>query len=108
VTVHPLLVLPDRRLSEAEFARRSGLHPEQLNRLVALGLLHATADAGGRLSFPLGELAAVHRIERLRTGLSINYAALGLVVELLDRIGRLERALRTQRAAHDATRGWIS
>ena len=28
VTVYPLLVRPDRQLSQAEFARRSGLHPE--------------------------------------------------------------------------------
>ena len=108
MTVHPLLVRPDRQLSQAEFARRSGVHPEQLHRLFALGLLQATPDAGGQLSFPIGELAAVRRIERLRTGLSINYAALGLVVDLLDRISQLELALRTQRAAHDATRGWIS
>jgi chaperone modulatory protein CbpM len=108
VTVHPLVARPDRQLSQAEFARRSGVHPEQLHRLFALGLLRATPEAGGRLSFPIGELAAVGRIERLRTELSINYAALGLVVELLDRIGRLELALRRQRATHDATRGWIS
>jgi chaperone modulatory protein CbpM len=108
VTVLPPLVRHDRHVSQAEFASRSGVHPEQLHRLVALGLLHATPDAGGRLSFPIGELAAVGRIERLRTGLSINYAALGLVVELLDRIGQLELALRTQRAERDATRGWIS
>jgi hypothetical protein len=95
-------------LSQAEFARRSGLHPEHLHHLFALGLLHATPDADGRLSFPIGELAAVRRIERLRAELPVNYAALGLIVELLDRIGRLELALRTQRAAHEATRGWIS
>jgi chaperone modulatory protein CbpM len=108
VTVHSLLIRPDRQLSHDEFARRSGLHPEHLHQLFALGLLRATPGPGGQLSFPISELAAVGRIERLRTGLSINYAALGLVVELLDRIGRLELALRTQRAAHDATRGWIS
>jgi chaperone modulatory protein CbpM len=39
------------------------------------------------------------RIERLRTGLSLNYAALGLVIELLDRITELEGALRRQRRA---------
>ena len=94
MTLHPLLVRPERQLSQAEFARRSGLHPQHLHRLVALGLLHATPDADGDLSFPIGELAAVRRIERLRTGLSINYAALGLVVELLDRIAELEKAQR--------------
>jgi DNA-binding transcriptional MerR regulator len=108
VTVHHLQVRPDRRLSHEEFARRSGVHPEQLRRLVALGLVVASRDARGELSFPVDQLAAVRRIERLRAELSINYAALGLVVELLDRIGQLELALRRQRAAHDATRGWIS
>ncbi|MBW0088782.1 hypothetical protein I4I73_10320 [Pseudonocardia sp. KRD-184] len=108
MTVHPLLARPGRPLSQAEFARRSGLHPEHLHRLFALGLLRATPDADGRLSFPVGELAAVHRIERLRAELPVNYAALGLIVELLDRISRLEMALRTQRAAHESTRGWIS
>lgn len=108
MTVYPLLVRADGTLSQAEFARRSGLHPEHLHRLFALGLLRATPHADGRLSFPVGELAAVRRIERLRTGLPVNYAALGLIVELLDRIGRLEMALRTPRPTHDATRGWIS
>nr|WP_238589794.1 chaperone modulator CbpM [Pseudonocardia sp. AL041005-10] len=108
MTTHPLLVLPGRPLSQAEFARRSGVHPEHLHRLFALGLLRATPDTDGRLCVPAGELTAVRRIERLRSGLPVNYAALGLIVELLDRIGRLETALRTQRAAHDTTRGWIS
>ena len=34
------------------------------------------------------------RIERLRAGLPLNYAALGLVLDLLDRIHELETALR--------------
>ncbi|GAA2540268.1 chaperone modulator CbpM [Pseudonocardia hydrocarbonoxydans] len=108
MTVHPLLVRPGRPLSQAEFARRSGLHPEQLHRLFALGLLRAVPDADGGLAFPLGELAEVRRIERLRAELPVNYAAVGLIVELLDRIGRLESALRMQRAAQEATRRWIS
>lgn len=108
MTLHPLLVRPGRPLSRAEFARRSGLHPEQLDRLFALGLLRAVPDTDGHLSFPHGELAEARRIERLRSGLPVNYAALGLIVEMLDRIGRLESALRTQRAAHEATRRWIS
>ncbi|MFC7642500.1 hypothetical protein ACFQX6_17245 [Streptosporangium lutulentum] len=34
------------------------------------------------------------RVQRLRAGFSLNYAALGLVVHLLDRIAELEAALR--------------
>jgi chaperone modulatory protein CbpM len=89
--------LPRRRLSQEEFAHRCGVHPELLRRFVALGLISASRDPDGRLWFPPSQVAAVARIERLRAGLSLNYAALGLVIELLDRIHALEGALRQQR-----------
>ena len=75
---------PRRRLSIDALARGSGVHPELLRRFVALGLLRADRDTDGRLWFPPSQLAAVARIERLRCGLSLNYAALGVVIELLD------------------------
>jgi hypothetical protein len=34
------------------------------------------------------------RIQRLRMSLNLNYCAIGLVVELLDRIAELEKAQR--------------
>jgi hypothetical protein len=33
-------------------------------------------------------------VQRLRAGLSLNYASIGLVLDLLDRIEELEAALR--------------
>lgn len=89
--------LPRRRLDADEFARLSGIHPELLDRFVALDLVRAIRDTDGRLWFPTGQLAAVARVQRLRSGLSLNYAALGLVIELLDRIQLLENTLRQQR-----------
>lgn len=83
-----------RRLSRDEFCRRSGVHPELLRRFVALGLVQAVREPSGELRFPPGQLAAIGRIERLRRGLGLNYAAIGLVCELLDRIQELERQLR--------------
>jgi chaperone modulatory protein CbpM len=82
------------RLSLEEFALLSGLHPELIRRLVALGLLDADRDAAGRLWFSRGEFAALARVQRLRAGFSLNYAAVGLVADLLDRIAVLEAALR--------------
>jgi hypothetical protein len=38
--------------------------------------------------------AVIARIQRLRATLSLNYAAVGLVLDLLDRITELEAALR--------------
>ncbi|MDT7617912.1 MAG: chaperone modulatory protein CbpM [Pseudonocardiales bacterium] len=88
---------PRPLMSQEEFARRSGLHPDLLRRFVALGLVRASRGVDGTLWFAPGQLPSVARIERLRAGFSLNYTALGLVVDLLDRIEVLELALRRQR-----------
>ncbi|HZZ53280.1 MAG TPA: chaperone modulator CbpM [Trebonia sp.] len=82
------------RLSLEEFALLSGLHPDLIRRLVALGIIDADRDPAGELWFSRGELAAVARVQRLRAGFALNYAAIGLVTDLLDRIAVLEAALR--------------
>jgi hypothetical protein len=84
----------ESRLSLDGFATRAGMHPELVRRLVALGLLEPTRDVSGRLWFAAPQLQVAARIQRLRAGLSLNYAALGLVMDLLDRIDVLEAALR--------------
>jgi len=76
------------------FARAAGMHPDLVSRLVDLGLVEAREDAGGQLWFDATQLPVVARIRRLRAGFSINYASLGLVLDLLDRIARLEAAMR--------------
>jgi chaperone modulatory protein CbpM len=93
-------------LSLDAFAAASGLHPEHVRRLVALGLLEAHPDAVGELCFPPAQLAAAARIQRLRAGLSLNYAALGLVLDLLDRIAVLEAALRRAPRTGKAGQPW--
>jgi chaperone modulatory protein CbpM len=93
--VRPSLERPSlERLSLEEFAVLSGLHPGLIRRLVALGLIEAYRDTAGQLRFSRGELAAVARVQRLRAGFALNYAAIGLVTDLLDRIAVLEAALR--------------
>jgi hypothetical protein len=82
------------RLDLDAFARMAGLHPDVVRRLVALGLVDTMRDRTGAMWFTPSQLAAVARLQRLRAGFSLNYAALGLVVDLLDRIARLEAAQR--------------
>jgi chaperone modulatory protein CbpM len=82
------------RLALEGFARRAGVHPELVRRFVALGLVEATRDRAGELWLDPAELATVARVQRLRAGLSLNYASIGLVLDLLDRIEELEAALR--------------
>ncbi|MEU8461364.1 chaperone modulator CbpM [Streptomyces sp. NPDC029003] len=87
-------LVPVPRLSLHAVARRSGLHPDLIRRFVALGLVDAERDAAGRLVFDPGAPAVLARIHRLRSGLCLNYASIGLVLDLLDRISLLEAALR--------------
>jgi pimeloyl-ACP methyl ester carboxylesterase len=93
------------RLDLDSFARAARLHPDLVRRLVTLGLLEVTRDARGQLWFDRAQLAALARIQRLHAGLSINYAALGIVVDLLDRIAELEAALR-HTTRHSGGRSW--
>ena len=68
------------------FAAASRLHPDLIRRFVALGLLSPRTDWAGRLWFRPGDVATVARIQRLRAGFGLNYAAIGLVLDLLDRL----------------------
>jgi chaperone modulatory protein CbpM len=96
-----------QRLDLESFARACGLHPDLVRRFVALGLLDAVRDAAGELWFSPAPLAAVARLQRLRAGFALNYAALGLVVDLLDRVAELEAALRN-RSRPTGGRSWTS
>jgi chaperone modulatory protein CbpM len=94
MTMTTVRYLPMRpvRLSLDAFAERSGVHPDLLHRFVALGLIDAETDASGALWFRPADLRTVARIQRLRAGLALNYAAIGLVMDLLDQIDQLHTA----------------
>jgi len=96
--VHYTLVAARRveraRLSLDDVAYRSSVHPQLIQRFVALSLVEASRDEAGRLWFDARVPARIARVQRLHTGLGLNYAAIGLVLDLLDRIEQLEAALR--------------
>jgi len=75
------------------FADAAGLHPDLVGRLVALGLVRVSTGPAGAPGFPVRELATVARIRRLHDDLTLNYAAVGVVLDLLDRIDELEDRL---------------
>lgn len=87
----------DTRLDVNAFAHAAGLHPDLVRRLVVLGLVEVVPDEQGEPWIPATQLAAVARVQRLRAGFSLNYAAVGLVADLLDHIAELEAALRKRR-----------
>ena len=83
-------------LATQQFAALAGLHPDMVRRLVSLGLLEASQDTSGELWLSASQASAAARIQRLRAGLSLNYAAVGVVIDLLDRIAELETALHAR------------
>lgn len=85
------------RLSLNGFALATGVHPDLIRRLVTLGVLDAARDQAGELWFSPAQVGAMARIQRLRAGFALNYAAIGLVTDLLERIAVLESALRRAR-----------
>jgi MerR HTH family regulatory protein len=93
------------RFALEDLAQLAGVHPELLRRFVALGLLEATPGDTGELWFSPSQLGRVARLQRLRAGFALNYAALGLVMDLLDRIAVLEAERR--RFAGRGARTWM-
>lgn len=82
--------------SLADFSAAAGLHPQLVRRFVTLGLLMPHRDGPGDMVFDAVHLARVARIQRLRAGLGLNYAALGVGRDLLARIKELKAALRAR------------
>jgi DNA-binding transcriptional MerR regulator len=81
-------------------ARQAGLHPDLVRRFVALGLVDMAPARDGEPRFQQRDVARVSRAQRLRTGLGLNYSALGLVLDLLDRVAALESALSSPARHH--------
>lgn len=78
------------------FCDQTGLHPDLVRRYLALGLLSASPDAIGEPRFDRRQVLVAGQIQRLRHGLGLNYASIGLLLDLLDRIHRLEARLESR------------
>jgi chaperone modulatory protein CbpM len=94
------------RMNLATFSQVAGIHPTLVHRFIALGLLEPQRDDEGVLWFDRHQLLALDRVRRLRAGLGLNYSALGLVVDLLDRVAELERQLRSTSSRPTGGRSW--
>jgi hypothetical protein len=106
---------PRSAITLDDLARRVNLHPELLRRFIALGLLEPVAGRADAASgadgptFGPDSPATVAQICRLHVGLGLNYAAIGVVIDLLARIDRLEATLRTRPQPRSGrTEGWTS
>lgn len=90
-------VADEERLPLVAFASACALEPDRVRKFVWLGLIDPVEEHDDDFVFVRRQVVAVERIERLRHGLSISYRAVGVVVDLLDRIDALESELRSLR-----------
>lgn len=69
-----------------------GLHPDMIRRLFMLGLIDPRVEEPDML-FEDSVVTRIDKIMRLKSDLGINLAGCGLILDLLDRIDRIERRL---------------
>ncbi len=85
----------ETHLDVYDVAAETGVHPEFIRRLVRLGLLDPVeALEDETLLFEVSAVTLVRKILRLRRDLGLNYAGIGVVLELMERIEVLEARIR--------------
>ncbi len=87
-------------LSLEELARTCQAHPDFILRLVEIGLIEPTL-VKNRYYFRPGVVDDIGRARRLHDDLGINWAGIGLVLDLLDRVADLEAELNRLRCMID-------
>jgi DNA-binding transcriptional MerR regulator len=74
----------------AEVAYGSGLHPELIERFIRLGLIEfVDRTSDGEMFFEAGVIPLIRRIVRLRNELGVNYAGIGVILELMAQVESL-------------------
>lgn len=82
-------------LTLREVAWRCGVHPELIDRFIRMGLIDAVEwDAAGEALFHYEVIPVIRRILRIRNQLGVNYAGVGVILELMARIDTLESRIR--------------
>jgi DNA-binding transcriptional MerR regulator len=83
------------RYTLTEVAYRAGLHPELIDRFIHLGLVEFSGRTDdGELLFDSEVIPLIRRILRLRNQLGVNYAGVGVILELMSRLEALEARIR--------------
>lgn len=83
----------------ADVAYSSGLHPELIERFIRLGLIEfVDRTSDGEMFFDTGVISLVRRIVRLRNELGVNYAGIGVILELMSQVEMLEARIEELQA----------
>lgn len=79
-------------LALSEVARLAGVHPDLIDRLTTLGLIDPV-ETFPEPCFDVSTILRIRSILRLHHDLGVNWAGVGVIMDLLDRIERLEQEI---------------
>jgi MerR family transcriptional regulator/heat shock protein HspR len=90
--------IPSDQVTFDELAARAEMHPELLARLVEFGLIEPVSARGDLSVFDSSKIWRLLCIRRLRSDLGINLQGVAVVLDLVERLGDLEREIASLRA----------
>lgn len=85
-------------LTQAELARACGLAEDELAELIEYGAVEPATGVDGELLFSVDCLPTLRHAARLRRDFDLDLFAVAMLVQYLERIGSLERQVRSLRA----------
>lgn len=84
-----------RTITRAELASGSGFSVDEVVELIEYGALCPVGRAGAQPLFAIESLPALRHAARLRRDFDLDLFAVAMLLEYLERIGSLERQVRT-------------
>jgi DNA-binding transcriptional MerR regulator len=87
----PVLTERPGQLTLDALARRTGLHPDLIERFVEFGLILPVERRSTTVLFDAATVARVRVICRLRESLGINLAGISVILDLLDRMRAVQQ-----------------
>lgn len=97
----PSLPAPSTVMAWEEFVDITGVAPERLQELVALGWIESRTSATQVLMFRDADIYRVRKLERICCDFELPVVGGAIIVDLLERIDVLERTVRSLQGFED-------
>ncbi len=92
---HPTLPATSTVMVWEEFIQVTGVDPERLQELLALGWIEARSNAARRHLFRDADIYRVRKLERICCDFELPVLGGTIIVDLLERIDALEQTVRS-------------
>ena len=94
IAVHTDLPVKSEVIAWSRFMELTGLHPQMVGELIDMGWLAPRRTASDGYLFNLGDIYRARKLSRLCQDLDISLGGGSIIVDLLERIERLEKRVK--------------